>query len=92
MDNGHFIGRANLSTRWHEDNARPQSTYANRYRSGQHAEFRRNLIEEIGLERVEKLEALPKNVKMMAFEVREIADHYRKKYNELKKTKGDYWT
>ena len=34
MDNGHFIKRSNMATRWDVDNCNPQCTHCNRFLNG----------------------------------------------------------
>lgn len=48
MQNGHFVSRVHLSTRWDEDNCRPQCMPCNVWRRGHYDEFSRNLINEMG--------------------------------------------
>ncbi len=92
LECGHFISRGHFTTRWHEDNARPQSTYANKWKNGQHQEFRQRLIVDIGEKRVEDLERKAnQTAKFSVEEIREIADHYREKFNELVKLKDNPW-
>lgn len=90
IDNGHFISREEKSTRFHEDNCRPQSKFANKYKYGQHSIFRQNLIEEIGIEKVESLEKQAKQgyQKESVDWYKEIAEKYRSKRNELQKNIG----
>lgn len=55
---GHFLSRYYKAARWHKDNARPQCYVCNIMRKGDAVRFRQNLIKEIGIERVEAVEAL----------------------------------
>ena len=89
---GHFISRGKFPTRWDERNARPQSTYANKWKGGMHYEFRQRLIADLGLEEVENLERLANStIKYTTEEIRKIAKEYREKANEEAKTKGKFW-
>lgn len=54
---GHFLSRYYKAARWDFDNARPQCMMCNMWKKGDPITFRKNLIAEIGLERVEKVEA-----------------------------------
>lgn len=84
MDNGHFISRGNFSTRYQEDNCRPQCKKCNYYKHGEHAKFRDKLIEEIGIDRVEQLEQLGrKSEKLTNDQLDEIIETYRNKYKEI---------
>jgi len=54
---GHYVSRMFKATRWDFDNVRPQCYACNIYRKGDAVKFRANLIKEIGVERVEAVEA-----------------------------------
>jgi len=86
IDNGHYCGRENKLTRFDENNARPQDTYCNRYRSGKHAQFGLNLAAEIGVEAVDNLRQLSlftgEDTELF---YREQATKYRLKFNALLK-------
>ena len=57
IDNGHYFSRSHMSTRFDEDNCRPQNRSSNRFRGEADKEkFRINLIKEIGQERFDELE------------------------------------
>lgn len=55
LQNGHFVPRIYLATRWDESNCRPQCAGCNIWGRGQLLDFEENLIEEIGKEKVEFL-------------------------------------
>lgn len=57
IHDGHFIPRGNASVRYHENNRRPQCFDCNNNHKGKSAQFRLNLIHEIGESKVEELEA-----------------------------------
>ncbi len=48
MQNGHFVPRQYLATRWDEGNCRPQCFACNIYYGGQGAIFAENLMKEYG--------------------------------------------
>jgi len=54
---GHYLSRFYKAARWDFDNARPQSMMDNMWKRGDPITFRQNLVKEIGLERVEAVEA-----------------------------------
>lgn len=56
MDGGHFIPSALYPTRYEPDNIRPQCKRCNHVLQGCQAKFKENLISEIGLDGVERLE------------------------------------
>ncbi len=55
--NGHFVIRQYLFTRWEEDNCRPQGFGCNIRRKGNTIEFEERLKKDLGSERVEELKA-----------------------------------
>lgn len=55
LQNGHFIVRKYLATRWDEDNCRPQCVGCNIYGKGMTADFEERLVQEIGAERVSQM-------------------------------------
>lgn len=94
MDCGHWQRRAFNATRYHVNNARPQDTYCNKYRSGQPEIFEAELIIEIGQEEVNELKRLALDSKNNVYPesfFREQAEKYRLLFNDLKKVKGDPW-
>lgn len=77
---GHYMKRGNDSTRWHIDNARPQCWECNVLKEGNHDEFRKRLIAEIGASRVLTIEHLSRvDMKFSAPELQEIIDLLNKK-------------
>lgn len=67
--NGHFIIRQYLFTRWEEDNCRPQGFGCNIRRKGNTIEFEERLKKELGEARVEELKASRKILVKMTEEV-----------------------
>lgn len=55
LQNGHFVVRKYLSTRWDENNCRPQCIGCNLYGKGMTADFEERLSREIGAEKVQAL-------------------------------------
>lgn len=55
LQNGHFITRNHLFSRWEEDNCRPQCSGCNLYGGGKPLDFEENLIKEVGAERIQEL-------------------------------------
>lgn len=82
--NGHFIIRQYLFTRWEEDNCRPQGFGCNIRRKGNTIEFEERLKKELGHERVEELKASRKVVVKMTEEVyREKILYYQQAVHNL---------
>lgn len=55
LQNGHFIVRKYLATRWEEDNCRPQCIGCNIYGKGMFVDFEERLLKEIGAERMSEM-------------------------------------
>ena len=95
VDNGHYMKRDHKSTRYNEDNCRPQckTCNGNTKHNGKQVEFRLNLVNEIGIDEVEKIELDSRKAIDAGYHFyKEIADTYREKVNELQKELGvKYW-
>lgn len=55
IQNGHFIARSYLATRFDEDNCRPQCVGCNMFGKGKPLEFEERLKKELGPKRVEDM-------------------------------------
>jgi len=89
IQNGHYIPRGYKYTRWELENCRPQCFLCNCRYYGQAFIFRKNLVEELGEERVRELEARAKNLFNEKDEwIQEIIDLYTSKLSTLE-TKCD---
>ena len=76
---GHFMSRKHYSTRWDEDNVKPQCVGCNMFRSGE--QYKYSLY--LGKQLSEKLhEKSNKIVKFTNIELEEMFEHYS---NEVKK-------
>lgn len=84
-DCGHYRSTGSAShLRFNEDNAHRQLVVCNRHGAGRAVDYRRGLINRIGLERVEALEASNAPHKWTHEELRAIRDTYKQKLKELK--------
>lgn len=85
FDAGHYrsVGSA-PHMRFVEDNVHGQRKYCNQYLSGNHVEYRKGLIERIGLKRVEQIESDQTVRKYTKEALEEIARHYRAEARKLK--------
>ena len=83
---GHYYssgGHKNLT--FNEDNCHLQCEYCNTFLHGNLIEYRKNLIERIGVERVNRLDELAHVTrKYTREELRELNELYKKKIKELK--------
>ena len=57
IQNGHFISRSYLATRFHENNCRPQCVGDNIFGNGKPLDFEERLKQELGADLVEKMKA-----------------------------------
>lgn len=57
QQNGHFIPRNILITRWDENNCRPQCVGCNMFGNGKILDFEDGLVKELGRKEVDKLKA-----------------------------------
>lgn len=87
-DCGHYrsVGSA-VHMRFVEENANLQCKQCNQYKSGNHVEYRKGLIERIGLEAVERIESDQTLRKYTKEGLIEIAKHYRAEARRLMKEK-----
>jgi hypothetical protein len=85
FDAGHYRSTGSAShLRFDERNCHAQRKACNRYGAGRAVDYRAGLIQRIGLEAVEALEADNTPHKWDRDELREIAAKYRQKLKELK--------
>jgi hypothetical protein len=84
-DAGHLINRAHMSLRFSELNVNAQCRFDNRFREGDYSGYRKGLIQKIGLQKVELLEA-QKNItnKISNFELEILAKHYKAETKKFK--------
>tara|TARA_R100000544_G_scaffold10036_1_gene4237 strand:+ start:440 stop:988 length:549 start_codon:yes stop_codon:yes gene_type:complete len=83
---GHFLESGNNpKVRYDEDNIHAQRAYCNTYKGGDSGMYKENLIEKIGIERVERLLSLKGGtVKRNADDYREVERYYKGKIKDLK--------
>jgi hypothetical protein len=86
LQNGHFISRRYLATRFDEENCKPQCPACNVFRYGEQYIFGQKLGHEIA----EKLQLKSKTtIKIMAFEYQEKISYYKSAVNKLLKAKSN---
>ena len=84
FDAGHYRSRGSAGhLRFNEDNCHKQKKQCNRWGAGRAVDYRIGLIQRIGLERVEALEANNTPHKWTVDELKEIIKIYRCKIKEL---------
>lgn len=73
MDNGHYIKRQWMGTRFNKVNCNAQCRYCNHYLQGNDVEYRKNLIHKFGQEAVNLIEAIQKTKrKYKQYELKEL--------------------
>ena len=86
FDAGHYRSTGSAPhLRFCEDNAHGQTKFCNRYRAGNAVSYRLGLIQRIGLERVEKLEADNEPKKWTIEQLKELKQYYNQKLKLLRK-------
>ena len=90
IQNGHYMSRRFYSTRWSEDNCRPQCAGCNIFNQGNIQAYRVALIKQIGEQRVNLVEARARqeHCKYGEFELNAMIQHYTKELKDLCKEKG----
>ena len=90
IQNGHYMSRRYFSTRWAEDNCRPQCVACNIFNQGAIQMYRIALIKEIGEQRVSLIEARARQetFRYSEFELSAMIQHYQKEVERIIKEKG----
>lgn len=85
-DNGHYIDRKHMATRFNENNCNIQCKSCNQFKKGNIEQYRKRLIRKIGEEAVVELEALRNTmVKYSQTEINELIIVYKQKIKDLNK-------
>ena len=88
-DAGHFIKRQHKSLRFNEKNTSGQCRSCNWLLQGNDINYAIGLEKKYGPGIIEELELAKRNtIHLGQFELKLIAEHYRQRFNELKKEKG----
>lgn len=77
---GHFMSRKNYSTRWNEDNVKPQCVGCNMFRSGEQFKFSKYLGDKLSNELYQKSQEI---TKFTNDELQEMIDEYSAKVKRL---------
>ena len=90
IQNGHYMSRRYMSTRFDENNCRPQCVACNIYNQGNIQMYRLGLIKQIGENNVNMVEVKARTTvkKYSDFEYSELIKYYTILVNKLKKDKG----
>ena len=88
-DCGHFHSRVHMATRWEPDNCHMECRACNRASADHIIKYRRNLVEKIGLDRVNRLEMMADSTKhWMQFELQEKIEYFTREAKRLSQEKG----
>lgn len=90
IQNGHYMSRRHLATRWSEDNCRPQCVACNIFNQGAAQMYRRNLVAEIGEDRVTWIESFAhtSTKEPSDFEYKELIKYYTNKIEIILRDKN----
>lgn len=89
LDCGHFVSRRHKSTRFMEENTKPQCRYCNRFNEGMKDSFALQLIQEYGVEILQKLQDEKNKTKhFTSDDLVSLIKDYKSKVNGLKKNRG----
>lgn len=90
IQNGHYMSRVYRSTRFDENNCRPQCMPCNVFLHGNISKYRKALVEELGGEMVDMIEtkAWSITMKYTALEYEEMYYKYKEEVEMLRKEKG----
>lgn len=88
-DCGHYHSRTHMGTRWEPDNCNMECRSCNRVSSDHLIGYRRNLIEKIGFDRVNRLEVLARSSKhWQDFELKDKIEYFTREVKRLRAEKG----
>ena len=83
-DNGHYINREHMGTRYHEQNCAPQCSSCNSYAEGRKSTFAINLIKKYGPDILDQLEKAKQDGRFMTTaRLEEIIAYYKPLVKEL---------
>ena len=84
MHNGHFQSRKHTSTRWHENNCRPQCVKCNMFMQGNIWVYGNKLKSEIGEDKFDEIIQLSNtSVKRSQDDYKEMIEYYKNELNKL---------
>jgi len=82
MQNGHYISRGNMATRWLEENCRVQCCGCNIFKNGNYTEYSYRLLKEIGEGGVDEL--MKKKNEIRQWSISELKDEIKKYKDKIK--------
>lgn len=89
VDNGHFVNRSHMSTRFDEKNCNAQCRKCNRFDEGNNIGYMKGLVAKYGDKIIDELYVKKHHTsKFSKVEFELMADYYKKKVSELKKEKN----
>lgn len=89
IQNGHYISRGHIATRYDERNCHPQCLKCNVGLRGNLQKYKRYMIQTYGVKDLEDLESAGRSlVKWVVADYQDMLEHYRAEVKQLKKEKG----
>lgn len=86
LQNGHYVSRSiSQATYFNHDNCRPQCVVCNKWKEGNTLEYRRYLIQDIGLKKVELIELMSRSDSFRGLTAFEMKVRIKEEIAELKK-------
>lgn len=88
VDNGHFVNRSHMSTRYNERNCNAQCRKCNRFDEGNNIGYIRGLIGKYGVRVIPELDVLKHTQSFMkTFDYEFLISHYNEEIKRIKKEK-----
>lgn len=89
VDNGHYVNRSHMGTRYSERNCNAQCRSCNRFSEGNNIGYTRGLIRKYGIKVIDELD-VKKHTQtyMKPFDYEVLIDHYKKEVEKLKADKN----
>lgn len=90
IQNGHYMSRRYMATRWSVDNCRPQCVACNIFNQGNIQAYRRSLVAEMGEQKVNMVEVMARTAvaKYGHFELEAMIDFYTGEVKRIRQEKG----
>ncbi|WP_455639336.1 recombination protein NinG [Parabacteroides sp.] len=89
IQNGHYIDRRHIATRYDERNCHPQCPRCNIGSRGNHEKYKRAIVAEYGVKVLEELESGKRSIeKLTVADYQDKIAYYKAEVKRLKKEKG----
>lgn len=82
--NGHYIPRAHMNTRWDEENCHCQCVHCNVFMKGKMADYAIFIVDKYGADHLKELDKRKKQIRQWTSkELIEATEYYKKKLSDL---------